>query len=232
MIVACCRTLWPMGNIAVFTGPVESVPDLANRTETAHKFLVARGCSGVFFMADNLVEPLRAKVAEVFACFGYAAGLTVMGIAAHALKPPLRPLPPMRYRAVTDSESRRIVFVLNAIAHEVPPEWGLDYNERVGIWDREAFGVIGHLDERPTACAVTVPLNGRLYVALVATAHEFRRLGCAEAVIRRSLDDAARATGLSRTILHASPMGHPLYSQMGHHDTVPFTVYARAEGMG
>jgi predicted acetyltransferase len=78
---------------------------------------------------------------------------------------------------------------------------------------------------------VTVPLDGRLYVALVATAHEFRRLGCAEAVMRRSLDIAARATGLVRTVLHASPMGHPLYAQMGYHDTVPFTVYAHAEHM-
>lgn len=231
LTIACCRTLWPMGNIAVFTAPVESVSDLANRTETANKFLVARGCSGVFFVADNLVKSLRSEAPDVFARYGYAAGLTVMGMAADALKPPLRPLPPMRYRAVTDSESRRIVFELNAVAYEVPPEWGLDYNERVGIWDREAFGVIGYLDERPAACAVTVSLDSRLYVALVATTHEFRGLGCAEAVIRRSLDDAARATGLSRTVLHASPMGHPLYSQMGYHDTLPFTVYAQAEGL-
>jgi predicted acetyltransferase len=73
-------------------------------------------------------------------------------------------------------------------------------------------------------------LDGRLYVGMVATAQEFRRLGCAEAVMRRSLEDAARATGLVRTILHASPMGRPLYSQMGYHDTAPFTVYAHAEG--
>ena len=74
-------------------------------------------------------------------------------------------------------------------------------------------------------------MDGRLYMGFVATAHEFRRLGCAEAVMRRSLEDAAKSTGLIRTVLHASPMGRPLYSQMGYHDTVPFTVYAQAEGM-
>jgi len=36
-------------------------------------------------------------------------------------------------------------------------------------------------------------------------------------------------TGLTRTVLHASPMGRPLYSQMGYHDTLPFTLYAREE---
>jgi GNAT superfamily N-acetyltransferase len=229
LTITCCRTLWPMGNLAIFTAPVESIEDLEHRTETAHKCLSDRDCRGVFFVAESLVVSSRSIMPDVFARYGYASAMTVMGMATDALAAPVRPLPPLRYGTVTDSASRRAVGELNAIAYEVPPEWGQDYNERTDIWSHGAFGVIGYLNERPAACAVTVPLDGRLYMALVATAHEFRRLGCAEAVMRRSLEDAARATGLTRTVLHASPMGRPLYSQMGYHDTVPFALYAQAE---
>jgi len=230
LVIACCRTLWPMGNIIVLTTPVESIADLAYRAETAHECLAARGCSGVFFIADNLVESLRSEMPGVFARYGYAPIMTVTGMVTDVLAAPVRPLPQLRYCTVCDSASRRTVAELNAVAYEVPLEWGHDYNKRTDIWSHGAVGIIGYLGEHPAACAVTVPLDGRLYMALVATAHEFRRLGCAEAVMRRSLEDAARATGLNRTVLHASPMGRPLYSKMGYHDTVPFAVYSHAEG--
>ena len=230
MVITCCRTIWPLGNVVIFTAPVESIDDLARRIETANECLAIKGCNGVFFVADNLVEPSRSKVPEVFARHGYAPEITVMGMATDALAPPMRPFPELQYGKVCDAASRLAVAELNAVASEAPVEWGHDYNHRIDIWNHGAVGIIGYLGNRPAACAVTVPLDGRLYVALVATAHEFRRLGCAEAVMRRSLEDAAEATGLVRTVLHASPMGRPLYSQMGYHDTLPFTVYGHTEG--
>ena len=227
LVIACARTLLPLGNVAVFTNPVQSAADLEHKAKTADSFFAARDCSGVFFIADHLVESLRSAVAEVFARSSYAPDMTVMGMAANSLAAPVRPLPPMRYSRVTDPDLRRVVAELNMLAYGLPFEWARDWDERVNIWNCGAFGIVGYLEDRPAACAVTLPLDGRLYVALVATAQQFRRLGCAEAVIRRSLEDAGAATGLSRTVLHASPMGHSLYTRMGYHDTLPFTVYAR-----
>ena len=229
LTIACARTMLPLGNIAVLTDPVQSPADLADKIETADNFFAARNISGVFFAGDNLLESLRSEVAEVFARSGYAPDTTVMGMAADFLAAPVRPLPAMRYCRATDPDSRLVVAELNILAYGFPFEWARDYDERANIWNCGAFGIVGYIDDRPAACAVTLPLDGRLYVALVATAPEFRQRGCAEAVIRRSLEDAAAASGFSRTVLHATPTGHPLYAQMGYHDTVPFTVYARAE---
>ncbi len=229
LAISCCRTLWPIGNMAVFTAPVESVTDLSRRIKKAHEYFADRQCPGVFFIADNLGRSTQAEMPAEFARYGYAPALAIIGMATNALAAPVRPLPALRYGTVSDQKSRRTVAELNAVAYEVPPEWGQDFFERFNVWSHGAFGTIGYLDDRPAACAVTVPIKDRLYMALVATAHEFRRFGCAEAVMRRSLEDAARATGLTRTVLHASPMGRPLYSQMGYHDTLPFTLYAREE---
>lgn len=227
LVIACSQTVWPMGNLAVFTTPVESSADLTRRIEIVHSGLTERGCSGVFFIADSLVALVGAEASQVFARHGYEPMLAITGMATDALVAPVRPTPELQYCTVSDAASRRIVGELNAIAYEVPLEWGRDYDERTDVWSHGAYGIVGFVNDRPAACAVTVPLDGRLYMALVATAHDFRRLGCAEAVMRRSLEDAEKATGFRRTVLHGTPMGRPLYAQMGYHDTLPFTVYAQ-----
>jgi len=226
LVMTISRTLWPLGNAAIFTTELDSVDDLALRIQRAHECLTVRSCAGACCVADNLVAALRTEVPGVFARYGYVPAMTMTGMAADGLAAPTRPLPELEYRTVSNPAARRVVFDLNALAYDVPLDWGRDFDDRTDIWCHGAVGIIGYLDDRPAACSVTVPIDGRLYVGLVATAREFRRQGCAEAVMRRSLQDAGRKTGLSRTVLHASPMGRPLYLQMGYHDTVPITVYA------
>jgi predicted GNAT family N-acyltransferase len=46
-----------------------------------------------------------------------------------------------------------------------------------------------------------------------------RDFGYAEAVVRHALQQAAAATGVTRTSLDASDAGVPLYAQMGYTDT-------------
>jgi predicted GNAT family acetyltransferase len=60
---------------------------------------------------------------------------------------------------------------------------------------------------------------------MVATAADHRNKGYAEAVMRHSLARASAATGIRRTVLHASPAGAPLYASMGYRPTARFTMY-------
>jgi predicted acetyltransferase len=68
-----------------------------------------------------------------------------------------------------------------------------------------------------------VPLHGVLYVGFVATALVHRRRGLAELVMRRSLEDATRATGITRTVLHATADGYPVYRRMGYRPVDEFS---------
>jgi ribosomal protein S18 acetylase RimI-like enzyme len=65
-------------------------------------------------------------------------------------------------------------------------------------------------------------------VAMVATLPEYRNRGCAEAVMRYSLAQAREATGLERTVLHASAAGLPLYEEMGYRSVASFLGFALA----
>jgi GNAT superfamily N-acetyltransferase len=111
--------------------------------------------------------------------------------------------------------------------HQVLPEWGDNMAEDVLLSGEGAFAVIGYAGAEPVATAITYVLEGILFVAFVATLPGHQRKGYAEAVMRRSLEAASRATGLSRTVLHATPAGQSVYERMGYHSTTPFTMYLR-----
>ena len=65
---------------------------------------------------------------------------------------------------------------------------------------------------------------------MVASAATEMNKGYAEAVIRHSLARAVAATGLRRTVLHATQAGQPLYTSMGYRPTSRFTMYALGTG--
>lgn len=81
------------------------------------------------------------------------------------------------------------------------------------------FGYLALVDGVPAATADAVLHDGWLYVAAVATHPDYRRRGLAEAVMRRALEEAMRATGVTRTALDASAMGAPVYKAMGYEPT-------------
>jgi GNAT superfamily N-acetyltransferase len=226
LLVACAGTLLPLCNGAVFTSEIEDEADLEERIATASRHFAGRGLSGVFSICEALIpSALRAIVPATFARFGYVPTMPMTGMATDELLPPVRPLSELRYRAVKDPATVGIVAVLNVLAYGMPPEWGPDWAARTDVSQIEAFGFIGYLGNQPVTCAVTIPLEGRLYVALVATDAAHRGRGYAEAVMRHSLGVAAKRTGLARTILHASDMGYPIYARMGYHDTARFALY-------
>jgi predicted GNAT family N-acyltransferase len=81
------------------------------------------------------------------------------------------------------------------------------------------------MDGAPAAGAFATPLEDALYVGWVATAKGHRGRGLAELVMRTSLEAAHRATGLDRTVLHATEAGFPVYVRMGYRAVVGFPVY-------
>ena len=89
----------------------------------------------------------------------------------------------------------------------------------------EAFAYVGYKNGRAVTTAATYVEDNSLYVGWVATLPKARRNGYAEAVMRHSLEEAAWSTGLSRTVLHATELGYPIYRAMGFRQVAFFHVY-------
>ena len=74
---------------------------------------------------------------------------------------------------------------------------------------------LAYINGEAAACATVILNDGIAGVWNVATLRPFRRQGIAAAILMRALVDAA-ADGCSDSVLVASPMGRPLYQQMGY----------------
>ena len=146
---------------------------------------------------------------------GLEVSMSLTGMAADALLPPRRPLPELEIRRVDDEKTARDIAELNAHAYEMPLEM-VECMCNMYLWGDDAFGYVGYVDGDPVSCSATFPVAGTVYVALVATHPDHQRKGYAEAVMRRSIEEGQNALGLTRTTLHASEAGRPLYEAMGY----------------
>jgi predicted GNAT family acetyltransferase len=60
---------------------------------------------------------------------------------------------------------------------------------------------------------------------LVATAPEAQLKGYGEATTRKALFEGAKATGLTRTALHATMAGAPVYQRIGYRKVATMRFY-------
>ncbi|WP_394365212.1 hypothetical protein [Paraburkholderia kirstenboschensis] len=94
----------------------------------------------------------------------------------------------------------------------------------------EESGLCLHrLSERSAVSTAAAIVNdGAVYLALVATRPDAQRNGFGEATVRCALSAAYHATGIRRTILHATDAGLPVYLRVGYHRTTVFKTYRPA----
>lgn len=147
---------------------------------------------------------------------------------AERLSAPRRPLPEAELRRIDDEETRFALADLNADAYGVARDWGRQALGSAALWRGPLFGRIAYVKGEAVSGAFALAIDKALYVGWVATSKSHRRMGFAESVMRASLDDARKATGLERTILHATNEGHPIYTRMGYRSVVKFPLYGLA----
>ena len=108
----------------------------------------------------------------------------------------------------------RDLAMINAQAYEMPAqEWECMCN--LQPWHDDSYGYVGYLDGKPVSSAAAMPIDGAMYIALVATLPEEHGKGYAEAVMRHAIEKGRARMGKRRLVLHASDMGQPLYRSMG-----------------
>lgn len=220
---------WPMCNLTFLSEPVRDEADLDSRAQAAMAFARDRGLGWILFVCrEMLPEGLRESSPDVLGRHGLVLVAEVTGMEAERLLPLRRPLPDLEFRPVDSPETRRAFSEINALAYGEPVEWVDEALNVETLWGAGTFGYVGYLDGRPVTTAETIPRDGVLYMALVATLPEEQKKGYGEAVMRHSLERAREATGIERTVLHSSPAGFPLYQEMGYRPAARFLAFAAA----
>jgi len=220
--VANARQPWFLMNAALLTAPVPSQTNLAARAHAAMAYFGRE--PRPWFLAGSQ-QWLGDGASETLSHLGLTQASTVVGMVTEQLASPARPLPEVETRRIDDERGRLALADLNAATYAISSEWVRGAVAGESLWQAPLYGYVAYVDGHPVSTAFAVPLNGVLYVGFVATALAYRRRGLAELVMRRSLEDATRATGITRTALHATGAGYPVYIRMGYRPVDEFVLY-------
>ncbi|MCP3136954.1 GNAT family N-acetyltransferase [Pyxidicoccus xibeiensis] len=217
--IASSNVSWMMLNVAFLRSPLKSAEELQRAGAAAAGYFAPRGNPWMLAVCEDWLAPdFRPRAAELLAPYGLQTGMDTTGMVTDSLAAPLRPLPEVELRQAVDTKGRNDVADINAHAYDAPQDVVRAALDVPAYFAGEGQGV-GYVAWRngEAASSTTVfPIDGVAYVALVATMKQHRQVGCAEAVMRKALAEAHRTQGLSRTVLHATAAGYPVYLRMGY----------------
>ena len=130
--------------------------------------------------------------------------------------------PALRFERILDDSTIQDFAQINCVSYDVPAETSLSLVKEHTVWHDHAYGLVAYEGDKPVSTATAIIDQGCLFLFLVATMPEARRKGYGEAVVRHALQTAYEATGIRRTVLHATEAGYPLYLRLGYHPTAKF----------
>jgi GNAT superfamily N-acetyltransferase len=208
-------------NTMALTAPMS--PELLSGNLAAIRQHAARCAAPWLLMTCD--EWMFPEAGAMLAPEGLSPAMHLTGMAAPNLSPRRRPAPAaLRLETRLDDAMILALFDVNSHAYGMPLELGRE-SVRPGLFSN-AWCAVGYIEDEPVSAAVVYRVGDCLYVAWVATLPGHQGKGYAEAAMRRALEDASAATGLTRTTLHASAAGQPLYTNMGYAAVAGFTFYA------
>jgi GNAT superfamily N-acetyltransferase len=117
---------------------------------------------------------------------------------------------------------------LNALAYHMPAD-AFDCIANMRLWHPDSYAYVGYLGGQPVSCAAAFPVNGTVSIARVATLPEEQGKGYAETVTRQTVSQGQLAMRTTRTALHASDQGVPVYRRMGFRPGPRLVVLGPAE---
>ncbi|OKH99170.1 acetyltransferase [Streptomyces sp. CB02923] len=225
---ADCRfVFW---NCITLTGTGTGAEAVGQRLSQAADIMRAKKYPGFLWLFEDLLDDearsaLRASAEQA----GLRYAFPGRGMAADLLPAPEPVHPDLTFTRVTTDAQVLAYADLNSRAYGFPLEEGRDGLAGSAFWKNEAYAYLGMRGDTPVTCAATVAVEGRLFVALVATDPQWERRGYGEAVTRKALYEGARATGLTRATLHATAAGAPVYPRIGFRPNSPIHFYGLAD---
>lgn len=199
-------------NISVANRPADTAEELGAILQTAADRAASCEHPSALLLREDWLPPNWKEPVE-------AAGLSPMmamtGMEAGELLPPRRPAPPLEIRRVVDDAGARDLAALNAQAYGFPIE-AFECMANMRLWHADSYAYVGYVDGKPVSSAAALPVAGTVYIALVATLPGEQGKGYADTVMRHAVTQGQQAMGTTRTTLHATDMGQPVYRAMGY----------------
>ncbi|MFC5104466.1 GNAT family N-acetyltransferase [Kibdelosporangium philippinense] len=213
-------------NCITFTEADAELDLVTRRLSQAAEIMRSKRLPGFLWLFEDLLEDeTRAALPAAAERAGLDLAFSGIGMAGDLLPIPEPSHPDLTFVRVTTDEQLQSYADINSRAYGFALEDGRDGLVGSTLWKTEVHAYLGLRDGIPVTCAGTVETDGCLFVVLVATDPQWERRGYGEAVTRKSLYEANRATGLTRATLHATAAGAPVYPRIGFKPNSPIHFY-------
>lgn len=217
---------FPFWNMIFLTERDLGAQHLAERLEQAASYMRASSHAGfVSVWQDRLDDTARAGLPDAASRAGLKFARTMRGMVAGDIRPIPEPAhPSLRFVRVRTEDQRRAFGEINGLANGLTAEAGRAGLDATCSKD-DRYCYLGLEGDEPVCAGATVANAGCLFLTMVATLPGAERKGFGEAVTRKALVDGARATGLTRTVLHATDAGFPVYRRIGYREVATIRFY-------
>jgi len=204
-------------------------PDAAADVAATLEFFRARGPRRILWWFDPEIDP--APWRPLLTAHGFTAGSEIPGMAAELASIVAPPAPHLDVRRVASRADRELWARTFVRGYGFPPEWAPLFADLFGGMESAAEDYRGYIAfERGEAVGTSTLLLGAGVAGLydVAVPPDARHRGVGTAVTFAPYAEAA-AEGYRIGILHASPMGRPMYERMGFRIVGPVEHFAWKE---
>ena len=216
-------TQFPFYNALFLTGQLTDAQVLLDRVQEAAAYMRTRANGGWFVVClDNVRGAAKESLPTILGQAKFVQAIPMTGMAGDILPMEVSGHPALRFERIFDHSTIQEFAQINCVSYDVPQETSLSLIKEHTLWQEQAYGFVSYEGDKPVSTATAIVNEGRLFLFLVATIPEARGKGYGEAVVRHALQTAHEATGIRRTVLHATEAGYPLYLRLGYHPTVKF----------
>jgi ribosomal protein S18 acetylase RimI-like enzyme len=213
-------------NSIFIANPIQDENDLEAKIQVACQYVREHNHPWWLVVCEDwLPGELRSHQEEIFFRHELKLLMKTTGMATDKLLPPVKIIPTLECVCIDNQETRKALSYINAVSYQMRPEQFCEPLEREKFWQKTVLGTVGYLENKPVSTAIVLCLEGKFYLALVATLPEYRNRGYAQTVIRHCLAQAEQKFGSSRTILHATAAGVPVYKRLGYQPQAYFSTY-------
>jgi GNAT superfamily N-acetyltransferase len=230
MAIRWADSAFPFWNAIVLTDQSVDAEGLAFQLRNAAAYMRRKRFPGLIWVCDEYLDDgAKASLPMMLAEFGLEFALHARGMAGDFLPLAEPAHPALRFARVTTDAALQAYADINSEAYGLGLEAGRAGLNGSALWKHAMHTYLAYESDIPVSAAATVANGDCLFLALVATLPGRQRQGYAEATVRKALYEGYKATGLKRTVLHATDAGFPVYARLGYYPVANIRLYKLAD---
>jgi ribosomal protein S18 acetylase RimI-like enzyme len=221
---------WPVMNTAFLTRPVTSEADLQNRILLAKRYYGPKKTLWLFILFNDWLDP-SIHVGQLFWNHGICQMQDCIGMQAKQLNASTISAKHLEFRLVKTDADRSEFCEVNADSYGFSPEWRDDMARWSSQWPIENVRLyVAYSGNEAVSSSMVYLMGDVAYLGFVATRKQHQRRGYAEAMARYAMAAANANRPISKSILHSTPAGLPLYRSLGYSEVTTFGIYLGGSG--